>query len=235
MLAKFNDLHWLARFGVMLVVAVCVGFAFDYFVLTSTRAETGELTKKKDELVSQNAQAEVVKQRLPEFKTRFEQLKVEYDQTKELLPESVELSRVLESLTIVAKNNNLIVTNFTPKNDKDLQQDFYKLKPIGVKLMGSYQNLENFFRQISELKRVVNISNLEIQPLQEQKEGLSLTAGFVLSALYAEKTDVNNIKPVAPATKPGAAPAATTPAPANEPSPAASTPAPASTPAATTN
>ncbi len=226
MLAKFNDLHWLARFGVMLVVAVSVGFGFDYFVLSSTRAETVDLTKKKDELVSANAQAEVVKQRLPEFKARFEQLKVEYDQTKELLPESVELSRVLESLTAVAKNNNLVVTNFAPKGDKDVQQDFYKLKPIGVTLVGNYQNLESFFLQISELKRVVNISNLDIQPLQEQKEGLSLTARFVLSALYAEKTDVNNIKAAAPA-KPGASPAASpTPAPATTP---------ASTPAPTTN
>ncbi len=237
MLAKFNDLHWLARFGVMLVVAVCVGFAFDYFVLSSTRAETVELTTKKDGLVSQNAQAEVVKQRLPEFKARFEQLKVEYDQTKELLPESVELSRVLESLTAVAKNNNLVVTNFVPKGDKDLQQDFYRMKPIGVSLRGNYQNLESFFRQISELKRVVNISNLEILPLAEQKEGLSLSANFVLSALYAEKTDIDNIKAVSPA-KPGAAPSAAAATPTPTPAPAASAPAaatPATTPAPTTN
>ena len=60
MLAKFNDLHWLARFGVMLVIAVTVGFGFDYFVLSSTRAETVELTKKKDDLVSANAQAEEI-------------------------------------------------------------------------------------------------------------------------------------------------------------------------------
>ncbi len=226
MLAKFNDLHWLARFAVMLVVAACVGFGFDYFVLASTRAETVELTTKKDGLVSQNVKAEVVKQRLPEFKARFEQLKVEYDQTKELLPESVELSRILESLTAVAKNNNLVVTNFAPKpGDKVEQQDFYKLKPIGVTLMGNYQNLESFFRQISELKRVVNISGLEIRPLQEQKEGLSLEAMFVLSALYAEKTDINNIKASAPA-KPGASPAAAT---------AESPAAPAATPAPTTN
>ena len=228
MLAKFNDLHWLARFGTMLVIAVCVGFGFDYFVLASTRAETVNLTAKKDGLVSQNAQAEVVKQRLPEFKARFEQLKVEYDQTKELLPESVELSRVLESLTAVAKNNNLVVTNFVPKSDKDVQQDFYRMKPIGVTLMGNYQNLESFFRQIAELKRVVNISTLQIQPLQEQKEGLSLTANFVLSALYAEKTDVNNIKASAPA-KPGASPAAGAAAAAK------AADAPATTPPPTTN
>ena len=102
--------------------------------------------------------------------------------------------------------------------------------------MGNYQNLESFFRQIAELKRVVNISNLQIQPLQEQKEGLSLTASFVLSALYAEKTDVNNIK-AAPAAKPGTAPAAApvaqATAAAEAPAPAASA-APATTPPPTT-
>lgn len=233
MLAKFNDLHWLARFATMLVIAACIGFGFDYFVLASTRAETVDLTAKKDGLVSQNAQAEVVKQRLPEFKARFEQLKVEYDQTKELLPEAVELSRVLESLTAVARNNNLVVTNFVPKGDKDIQQDFYRMKPIGVTLMGNYQNLESFFRQIAELKRVVNISNLQIQPLQEQKEGLSLTASFVLSALYAEKTDVNNVK-AAPAAKPGTAPAAAQAAKVTQATAAAEAPAPAASAAPAT-
>ena len=76
------------------------------------------------------------------------------------------------------------------------------------------------FRQISELKRIVNISNLEVQALTEQHDGQTLTATFTLAALYAEKQDVNNLKPIeaaAPAAngQPAAAtPAAAAPAPA---------------------
>lgn len=213
MLAKFNELHWMARFLVMMIVAVGIWYAFDYFLMSSTRAETAQLTQKRDELKSSNAQAAIVESRLPEFKARFEQLKVEYEQTKELLPEAVELSKVLESLQATARNNNLIVSNFSPQ-DKEIQKEFYRMKPINIKLSGNYTNLQNFFRQISELRRVVNISNMEISALSEQKDGLTLSAGFTLSALYAEKQDVDNLKPLATAAaNPDNPAAANAPAP----------------------
>ncbi len=201
MLNKFNDLHWLARFFVMLILAAGIWYAFDYFVLASTKAETTELIQRREDLHSSNVQAAIVESRLPEFKTKYEQLKAEYEQTKELLPETVELSRTLESLQITARNNKLTVVSFSPtdKDGKgDQTKDFYRMKQIGVNLTGSYPNLKSFFRDIAELKRVVNITNLTITALNDQREGQTLTANFMLSALYAEKEDVNNLKPLPP-------------------------------------
>ncbi len=222
MLDKFNDLHWLARFFVMMVIAVGLWYAFDYFVLASTKAETAELIQRREDLHSSNVQAAIVESRLPEFKAKFEQLKTEYEQTKELLPEDVELSRALENLQITARNNKLTVVSFAPtdKDGKgDVTKDFYRMKQIAVSLTGNYPHLKNFFAAISDLKRVVNISNLTITALNEQREGQTLSANFVLSALYAEKQDVDNLKPLpppksenagaAPAAAPGASPAAT--------------------------
>jgi len=221
MLDKFNDLHWLARFFVMLVIASGIWYAFDYFVLASTKAETAELIQRREDLHSSNVQAAIVESRLPEFKAKFEQLKAEYDQTKELLPEDVELSRALENLQITARNNKLTVVSFSPTDKEgkgDVTKDFYRMKQISVSLTGNYPNLKNFFGAISELKRVVNISNLTITALNEQREGQTLSATFILSALYAEKQDVNNLKPLAPA-KPENAGAA----PGSAPPPAAGT------------
>ena len=224
MLDKFNDLHWLARFFVMMVIASGLWYSFDYFVLASTKAETAELTQKREDLHSSNVQAAIVESRLPEFKAKFEQLKTEYEQTKELLPENVELSRALENLQITARNNNLTVVSFAPtdKDGKgDVTKDFYRMKQVAVSLTGNYPNLKNFFAAISDLKRVVNISNLTITALNEQREGQTLSANFVLSALYAEKQDVDNLKPLAPpkpetagatpAAAPGVPPAAAAP------------------------
>jgi Tfp pilus assembly protein PilO len=219
MLDKFNDLHWLARFFVMLVIAAGLWYAFDYFVLASTKAETVQLIQQREDLRSSNAQATVIEARLPEFKAKFEQLKGEYEQTKELLPENVELSRALESLQVTARNNKLTVVSFAPTDKEgkgDATKDFYRMKQITVNLTGNYPNLQNFFRAISELKRVVNISNLTITALNEQREGQTLSATFVLSALYAEAQDVNNLKPLAPAKPENAAPA---PAPNASPTP----------------
>jgi Tfp pilus assembly protein PilO len=131
----------------------------------------------------------------------------------------VELSRALESLQVTARNNKLTVVSFAPTDKEgkgDATKDFYRMKQITVNLTGNYPNLQNFFRAISELKRVVNISNLTITALNEQREGQTLSATFVLSALYAEAQDVNNLKPLAPAKPENAAPA---PAPNASPTP----------------
>lgn len=214
MLDKFNDLHWLARFFVMMVISAGLWYAFDYFVLASTKAETAELIQQREDLHSSNVQAAIVESRLPEFKAKFEQLKTEYDQTKELLPEDVELSRALENLQVTARNNKLTVVSFSP-SDKDgkgdVTKDFYRMKQIAVSLTGNYPNLKNFFAAISDLKRVVNISNLTITALNEQREGQTLSANFLLSALYAEKQDVDNLKPLAPKTDTAGAPPAASP------------------------
>ena len=214
MLDKFNDLHWLARFFVMMVISAGLWYAFDYFVLASTKAETAELIQRREDLHSSNVQAAIVESRLPEFKAKFEQLKTEYDQTKELLPEDVELSRALENLQVTARNNKLTVVSFSP-SDKDgkgdVTKDFYRMKQIAVSLTGNYPNLKNFFAAISDLKRVVNISNLTITALNEQREGQTLSANFLLSALYAEKQDVDNLKPLAPKTDTAGAPPAASP------------------------
>lgn len=223
MLDKFNDLHWLARFFAMMVLAAGIWYAFDYFVLAGTKAETAELIQRREDLHSSNIQAATVESHLPEFKIKHEQLKAEYEQTKELLPENVELSRALENLQLTAQNNKLTVVSFSPtdKDGKgDAAKDFYRLKQIAVSLTGNYPNLKNFFRDISDLKRVVNINNLTISALNEQREGQTLAANFILSALYAEKQDVNNLKPLPPPkaeTTPGAPAAAPTPAAAASP------------------
>jgi type IV pilus assembly protein PilO len=221
MLSKFNDLPWLARFLVMLTVAGGVWYGFHYFVLSATAAETVQMTERRDTLRAQNQQAAVVQSRLAEFKARFEQLKVEYDQTKQLLPEAVEISRVLENIQFLAKNR-LVVKSFVPQGDEQ-QKDFYRVRSIKIEVLGSYPALEGFFQQVADLKRIVNVSGLEIKALQEQREGQSLEASFTVSALYAEPQDVNNLKPLAPK------PAAATGAPA-ETAPAGNAPAAGATP-----
>jgi Tfp pilus assembly protein PilO len=206
----------------MLILAAGVWYAFDYFVLAGTKAETTELIQRREDLHNSNLQAAIVESHLPEFKTKFEQLKTEYEQTKELLPENVELSRALESLQVTARNNNLTVVSFAPMDKEgkgDPTKDFYRMKQIAVNLTGSYPRLKNFFREIADLRRVVNITNLSITALNEQRDGQTLAANFVLSALYAEKQDVNNLKPLPPPKAEGASPAPNA-TPAASPTPA---------------
>lgn len=199
MLEKFKALHWGLQFATLLAVAGAMFYGFDYFVLSATAAETREMTAKLEQLRTKNQQVAAVRNRLSEFKTRYEQLRVEYEQTKQLLPEAVELSRVLEQVQLLAKGN-LKVRVFEPQDEQ--QRDFYKLRPIKIEVAGTYPRLQDFFQNIAELRRIVNVSDAEIRSAQQQRENVSLEASFIVSALYAEPEDISNLKPAEPPKPP---------------------------------
>jgi Tfp pilus assembly protein PilO len=201
MLEKIKALHWGIQFAIMLAVAGAVFYGFDYFVLSATAAETRELTAKLEGLRSKNQQVAAVKTRLSDFKARYEQLKVEYEQTKQLLPEAVEISRVLEQVQALAKDR-LKLRIFEPHDEQ--QKDFYRYRPIRVEVAGTYPKLQDFFHEIADLRRIVNVSDAEIKAAQQQRENMSLEATFTVSALYAEPEDISNLKPAEP-KKPEAA------------------------------
>jgi Tfp pilus assembly protein PilO len=185
----------------MLTVAGGVWYGFHYFVLSATAAETEQLTAKRDQLRSQNQQTAVVQSRITEFKSRFAQLKVEYEQSKQLLPEAVELSRVLENVQTLAKNKLLVMT-FMPQDEE--QKDFYRIQPVKVDVYGTYPQLQGFFQQMAELQRVVNITEAEIKGADAQRVNRSIEAHFIVSAFYAEAQDINNLKPLPPPKAAGA-------------------------------
>ena len=203
MISRLNALPWYFRFLVMLAVAGGVWYGFHYFVLSATAAETEELTAKRDQLRSQNQQASVVQARIVEFKARFDQLKAEYEQSKNLLPEAVELSRVLEHVQTIARNK-LLVMNFLPQDEE--QKDFYRIQPVKVDVYGTYPQLQSFLQEMAGLQRVVNITEAEIKGADVQRVNRSIEAHFVISAFYAEPQDINNLKPLPPPKTPAAAP-----------------------------
>ncbi len=233
MLERLGRLPWIVQFLVMLAVAGVVWYGFHYFVLSATAAETAQAYERRDALRLQNQQAAVVESRIAEFRARFEQLKIEYEQAKQLLPEAVELSRVLENVQTLARNR-LIVRSFVPSDEQ--QREFYRIRPVKVEVAGTYTALQDFFQQIANLKRVVNITEAEIKAAQEQRPNISLEASFIVSAFYAEPEDINNLKPLPPrSAASGPKPGAEASAHASQPSPAASSNPPNTTTGATSN
>jgi type IV pilus assembly protein PilO len=210
MMSRFKALPWYFQFVVMLAVAGGLWYGFHYFVLAATAAENEQLGQKLDQLRAQNQQASVVQSRLTEFKARFEQLKAEYEQSKQLLPEAVELSRVLEHVQTLAKSK-LLVMSFIPEDEE--QKDFYRIQPVRVEVLGTYPLLQGFFQQMADFRRVVNITGAEIKGVPQQRANRSIAASFIVSAFFAEPEDINNLKPLPP-SKP-AAPAGAPGAPTN--------------------
>lgn len=179
---KLPNLPWYLRMVVFVVVAGIVYAGFWYFVTRSVRTETANMQGEIAQLKPRNAQAQVVSQRLNEFKAIYKAREEEYSELKALLPEQKEITMVLQGIQDRARSNGLTLIRFNPK--EDVQQDNYTGKKIEVSVTSTFGALRSFFEQLAHYQRIVSVTNFELKQLEKQSPNKTLDARFDLTAFY---------------------------------------------------
>ncbi len=106
--------------------------------------------------------AEVKVRKLDELKVRNKQLKEKLAELKQQLPEEEEISGLLKQISDLGINSGLEVLLWRPQEKKPDPDGLFIEIPVRVEVRGNYHNLGNFFSRVSQLKRIVNLSNIEL-------------------------------------------------------------------------
>ncbi|HEX7297128.1 MAG TPA: type 4a pilus biogenesis protein PilO [Pyrinomonadaceae bacterium] len=212
---KLPTLPWYLRMLLFVVVAGVIYAGFWYFVTRGVRAETASMQAEIAQLKPRNAQAQVVSQRLNEFKAAYKAREEEYAELKALLPEQKEITKVLEGLQDRARNNGLSLIRFFPK--EDVQQENYNGKKIEVVVVSSFAALRAFFEQVAHYQRIVSVTNFELKQLEKQSPNRTLDARFDLTAFYVSAERLQ----ATPTAKGAGGQTPAAPASPNQPAPAA--------------
>lgn len=206
---KLKTLSWQAQIGIFGGLAVLLFGLFWQFATSGMRAEIASTNEQVEGLKRQNAELQVAQQRLGQLRENFKMREAQYEELKVLLPEQREITNVLQQLQGRARDSQLSLLRFTPK--EDTQKDFYVGKPVEVEVSSNFGNLQRFFNEMANYQRLVTITDFTLSQTNEQSAGRTLEARFLLTALFATQEQLNNLTPP-PATpaKPGApaAPAA---------------------------
>jgi type IV pilus assembly protein PilO len=113
-----------------------------------------ELTKLQNEIEEKTK----VVANLPRLQKEYDQLNLELAQALTELPNSKEIPSLLTSITTLGKNAGLDFLVFKPKSE--VAKDFYAEVPVDIVVAGSFFSVANFFAAVSNLPRIVNISNV---------------------------------------------------------------------------
>jgi type IV pilus assembly protein PilO len=201
--SKLQNSSWQVQLGVIAGVAVLLFGAFWYFVTGGKRQEIANLSEQVESLKRQNAELQIVQQRVNELRETFKGLESQYDELKVLLPEQREITNVLDSLQARARGNSLSLMRFKPKEDKeDSKGDFYSGKPVEVLVSSNFNNLRSFFEEMAKYQRIVSITDFKLNQIANNNGGRTLDSQFILTAYYSTPEQLNNLLPKAPA-KPG--------------------------------
>src|SRR5688572_5944869 len=159
MIEKLKNLQWYYQLLILVVVGALLVWAARYFYTQATWDEVAQLNEQVAQLQAKNEAARVATQRINEFRALYASKAAEYEELKVLLPEQREITNVLMGMQDNARESNLLVMRFSPKDDTS--QDAIMAKPVEVEVDSNYNNLRAFFDKMAKLPRIVSISDFK--------------------------------------------------------------------------
>jgi len=201
---------------ILLTAVVCVvvvwSFFFSDLLPFGYRRQASESVTLRGEYETLAAELEKARRTvgsLPRLEQENEELQRRWQEAQQLLPTEKEMARLLSQITRSGEEAGMGFERFKPGAPRP--QEFYNENPIEVQVSGGYHQLGIFLSRLANLSRIVNVSQLHLDGVDERKrdkkdkesrEDHTLTANFLATA-YSLRDPA-----VAPENAPPAEPAA---------------------------
>ena len=200
-----TKLPWYAQVGAFVTLALAGCGMFFYYYEMPARADVTSRQSQLQVLKVDITTGLTTAKKLPEFRQEVTDLEGRLANLKAILPEEKDAADLLNRMQTVAAQSNMTIKGFKPSPvvTKQLHAEW----PITLELDGTYHNLAIFFDRVGKFTRIVNISSLDVKGKDRPDSNTTITATCVAT------TFVLLDKPTPP--KPGAKPAAATPAKGN--------------------
>jgi type IV pilus assembly protein PilO len=120
------------------------------------------------------------------FRAEVQKLHEEQKELLKVLPNSAEIPSFLDSLHTQATLTGLEIVSFVRKDEQP--RDVYARIPVDMEVVGNYHQLAKFAKIVGELKRIVNIENLELSEPKVKDGVVQLKAKFTAATFrFQEK------------------------------------------------
>ncbi len=164
---KFINLPMKQKLAGMVLLLIAIGAGFFFGLEKPKLAELKDLQAKLDKLRSDVTETRKLANNLPKFKAEYEGLKKDLDNALTELPNSKEIPALLTSITSAGKSSGLDFLVFRPK--MEIPKEFYAEVPVDISVSGPYLGIANFFVAVSNLPRIVNITNVAFADIKNDK------------------------------------------------------------------
>lgn len=153
------------KIALLVLVLILLGAGFFYGLYQPKMKELKEVHDKLADLTRQIEESKKIADNLPKYRNEYEQTKINLDRALTELPNQKEIPSLLTSITSRGKEAGLDFLLFRPRGEEP--KDFYSAVPVDISVSGSYINVANFFVAVSNLPRIVNISNVAVSDIRD--------------------------------------------------------------------
>jgi len=159
-MAKFNEMSFGARFGIMLLIAAIIGATYYYLYLGAEMQKNQDLEVRIKKTNDENAQLRLFEPKLQELNRQMAILQQQMEIQKKIVPDEKDADQFIRLLHDTAAASGIEIRRYAslPVANKE----FYSEVPFTIDVDGPYYSVLNFFQRVSELERIVNIDNLQM-------------------------------------------------------------------------
>ena len=195
-LEHFGKLPTGAKAGVGggLVVIVVVVY---YFAFYASRAQEKEsLLAQKASLEQEKGNYEARVQDYLAFRNEVAKLLEEQKDLLRILPKDAEIPGYLDQIHQQGELVGIEVLEFT--RQPDVARDFFAQIPVSMRISGQFHHVAKFFRNVSQLRRIVNIQGLKLSASSTNGKDVSLSATFMAATFrFIDRGPPGGVKPQA--------------------------------------
>jgi len=169
------------------VIVLLIGAYVGLFYLDKQDQIKGAQARKA-QLQGEKSSYETRKREYQAYRTELTQLQQEQRELLKALPKKAEIPTFLSNIQEQAELAGLEIVSLTIDAENPLE--LYIRIPIRIEVRGTYHAVTKFFKNLSELPRIVNVENLALA-IEKGEPGGSprLRASFVAAAFrYREQT-----------------------------------------------
>jgi len=167
----------LQRWGGLAVLLILVTLA-NFFLLVRPEMGTLEnIAAQQRQLDSQLQEKSEIAQNLNERRREMDVLQQKLDEALSELPEAADLDELLAQLNEIGRKSGLEISAVEPSAEESA--DIYVKIPIKMALTGNYHEIAMFLQSLANLRRIVNVNNIQLGSPQLKAEKVVLNSTFV--------------------------------------------------------
>jgi type IV pilus assembly protein PilO len=160
---RIASLALAAKLGIAIGAIVLLTGGYYYFFYGDMLEEQGQLEKDRDRLEREKKEYDKRKQEYLAFRNEVNALLEEQKELLRVLPKRDDIEQFIESVQAQIELSGL--SKVSSVRDAAQPVEMYIKIPIKMSLSGTYHQINHFFKQVGDLKRIVNIENLSLEPL----------------------------------------------------------------------
>jgi type IV pilus assembly protein PilO len=149
-----------AKYGGLLALALILS-ALNFFFLIQPLEDgiTGQQNRMR-ELDRQLAEKQEIAQNLNERRREMDVLEQRLAEALTELPEKKEIDELLTQINDIGKRSGLEISRVEPGVESPA--NFFARIPIRIALTGNFHEIAAFLQEVSNMRRIVNVSNIKL-------------------------------------------------------------------------